>query len=158
MRLALLVSVLLLAGGRTGSGGVTVAVPAGWHALKKPPASGHIVDPVTRLVVSSGPIWVSSHGCLLGVYSFPRTAVEVIVVEWTSLYRNATWHAWPPRFTARNLPLRPAPALECFDGPAATAEFVDHGHHLGVYVLLGPDAPRSLVAQARAVLETLRAR
>lgn len=157
MRLALLAFVLLLAGGRSGSGGVTVAVPPSWHALKHPPPSGHIADPVTR-VVSSGPIRVGSHGCLLGVYSFPRTAVEVIVVEWTSLYRGATWHRRQARFTARNLPLRPAPALECFDGPAATAEFADHGHHLGVYVLLGRDAPRSLVAKARAVLETLRTR
>jgi hypothetical protein len=158
MRLALLASVLALAGGRAGSGGVTVALPAGWHALRQPPPIGHIVDPVTRVVVSSGPIWVDSHGCLFGVYSFPRTAVEVIVVEWTSLFRRTTWHPRPARFTVRNLPLRPAPAVECFDGPAATAEFVDHGHRLGVYVLLGRDAPRSLVAKARSVLDTLRER
>jgi hypothetical protein len=158
MRLALLVSILALGGGRAGSGGVTVAVPAGWHALQQPPRIGHIVDPVTRVVVSSGPIRIDGHGCQFGVYAFPRDAVEVVVAEWTSLYGNATWHPRPRRFTARTLPLRPAPAVECFDGPAAATQFVDRGHHLGVYLLVGPNAPRALVARARGVLDSLRLR
>jgi hypothetical protein len=158
MRLALLLPALALGGGRAGSGGVTVAPPAGWHALRQPPRIGRIVDPVTRIVVSSGPIEIDGHGCQFGVHAFPRDAVEVVVVEWTSLYRTATWHRRPSRFIPRTLPLRPAPAVECFDGPAAATEFVDHGRHLGMYVLLGADAPRRLAARARDVLDSRRSR
>ena len=39
---------------RAGSGGVTVALPPGWHSTK--PDQGNITQPLTRIVVSSGPI------------------------------------------------------------------------------------------------------
>src|SRR6266516_1965302 len=39
---------------RAGSSRVTVALPPGWHST--PPDQGNITNPLTRIVVSSGPI------------------------------------------------------------------------------------------------------
>jgi hypothetical protein len=62
----------------------------------------------------------------------------------------------PSHFTAANLPLHPAPAIECWDGPGGAVEFTDHGRRFGAYVMAGRRAPPALVARARAVLDTLR--
>jgi hypothetical protein len=113
-------------------------------------------DPVTRVVAASARIEFGT-GCNNVDYTFPRTAVAVVVLEW----RRPTAGHFPPRpvhFTAQTLALRPPPAIECFDGPGGGVEFADHGRRLAAYLLLGRHAAPSLAARARVVLNTLRVR
>ena len=145
---------------RVGSGGVTVALPPGWHATK--PDQGRITQPLTRLVVSSGPIAPQLTGtCHVQVsdYAFPATAVAIVVVEWTKPIGGMKIGVGPHRpshFTAANLPVRRAPTIECFAGGGGSAEWAERRHSFAAYVLLGRKAPLSLAAHARAVLDTLR--
>jgi hypothetical protein len=145
---------------RAGSAGVTVALPPGWHTTT--PDQGRITQPVTRLVVSSGPIRPSLTGrCNSQVsdYTFPGTAVAIVVVEWTKALggmKIGSGPARPRRFTPANLTIHPAPAIECFDGPGGSAEWAERHHSFAAYVLLGRKAPVRLAARARAVLDTLR--
>lgn len=156
--LAVAASLLALALPRTGSGGVTVPVPGGWRAFRVAGPIDHVTDPVVRAVVASGPVHLAPRGCQVSTYASSPSAVVIVVVEWRR--RSPAGTRWPPRphrFTARTLPVRPAPAVECFDGPGGAAEFADHGHRLGVYLMAGRRAPPRLVAQARRVLDGLRA-
>jgi hypothetical protein len=144
---------------RVGSAGVTIALPKGWHSIRmpaKPPPGTPIVDPVTRIVAASGRFDLSKSGCNVAAYRFPSTAVSVVVVEWVRRTPGAGFPPRPRRFTARTLPVRRPPAIECFDGPGGSAEFADRGRRFAAYVLLGRRAPRRLVVAARAVLDTLR--
>jgi hypothetical protein len=138
----------------SGSAGVTVALPRGWHSIQQVvlPYAGD--DPVARIVVASGPIGFSQKGC--ATYAFPSSAVAIVVVEWVKLGRAAHWAQRPRRFTAKTLAVRPPPAIECFAGAGGSAQFADHGRHFGAYVLLGAHAPPGLAARARAVLDTLQ--
>jgi hypothetical protein len=145
---------------RAGSGGVTVALPPGWHSTA--PDQGNVMQPLTRIVVSSGPIAPRLTGrCHVQVsdYAFPATAVAVVVVEWTKPIGGMKIGSGPHRprhFTAANLPIHPAPGMECFAGPAGSAQWAERGHSFAAYVLLGRKAPAALAARARAVLDTLR--
>jgi hypothetical protein len=143
---------------RDGSAGVTIALPKTWRSLPIPPAPPgmRVVDPRTRIVAASGPITVRARGCEIAAYAFPRTGVAVVVVEWVGTTPGARWPRQPRRFTSKTLPVRPPPAIECWDGAGGSAEFADHGRRLAAYVLLGPRAPRRLAGTARAVLDTLR--
>ena len=144
---------------RVGSSGVTIALPKGWHSISMPatpPSGTPIADPVTRIVAASGPFDLSKSGCLVATYRFPSTAVSVVVVEWARRTPETRFPPRPPRFTSKTLPVRPPPAIECFDGAGGSAEFVDRGRRFAAYVLLGRRAPRRLVVEARAVLDTLR--
>jgi hypothetical protein len=141
----------------SGSAGVTVALPQGWHSITQvilPDTRGN--DPVARIVVASAPIGFSKHGCNVAVYAFPSTAVAIVVVEWVKLGKADRWASRPSRFTAKTLTVRPPPAIECFAGAGGSAQFADHGRHFGAYVLLGAHAPPGLAGQARAVLDTLQ--
>jgi hypothetical protein len=146
----------LLGASRVGGAGVTVALPKGWHSipLMVPPPGTQVDEPVTRVVAASAPIDFGP-GCNELDYRFPDTGVAIVVVEWIHL-RFGPLPPRPRRFTAKTLPVRPAPALECVDGPGGGIEFSDHGRRLGAYVLLGRRAPLSLAAEARAVLNSLR--
>jgi hypothetical protein len=140
---------------RVGQAGVTIALPRGWHSipLVRPPSTEKN-DPVTRIVASSGPI-VFGRGCGQLDYRFPANGVAIVVVEWV----RRTFGPLPPRprrFTAKTLPVRAPPALECFDGPGGGVEFSDHGRRFAVYILLGRRASPALADRARAVLITLR--
>ena len=137
---------------RVGIAGVTVALPVGWQAAR--PADGSVVDPLTRVAVSSGPLRVRRVRCQIARYAPTPRGVSLVVVEWER--SDGQRGARPPRFTWRSLPLQPAPALECHDGAAGSVHFEDRGRVIGAYVLLGKDAPPALAAQARRVLETLR--
>jgi hypothetical protein len=145
---------------RVGTGGVTVALPPGWHATK--PDQGRIAQPLTRLVVSSGPIAPRLTGtCHVQVsdYAFPATAVAIVVVEWTKPMGGMKIGIGPRRprtFTAANLVIHPPPSIECFRGPGGSAEWAERGHSFAAYVLLGRKAPPKLAMRARAVLDTLR--
>ena len=117
--------------------------------------------PRTRVVVSSGTIrWDLTGVCQTQIasYSFPSTAVAVVVVEWTKPLGGKLGRLGrrPRHFTAANLPLRRAPAVECFSGPGGSAQWSERGHDFAAYVLLGRKAPARLAASARAVLDTLR--
>jgi len=145
---------------RAGSVGVTVQLPPGWHSTK--PYQGNITQPLTRIVVSSGPVAPRLAGtCHVQVsdYAFPATAVAIVVVEWTkpiSGTKIGTGPRRPRHFTAANLPIHPAPAIECFAGPGGAIEWAERGRSLAAYVLLGRRAPARLATRARAVLDTIR--
>jgi len=141
---------------RVGSAGVTVAIPNGWHSLPEPgpPPGVGISDPVPRLVVASAPIGFAADGCNGLGYAFSRTAVALVVMEWV----RPTPGSLPPRprrFTQGTLPVRPPPALECWNGPGGGTEFTDHRRRLDAFVLVGRAAPAELVRRARQVLDTL---
>ena len=140
---------------RIGAAGVSVALPEGWHAIRQSDYRSQN-DPVTRIVASSGPI-AFGRGCNDLDYRFPSTAVAIVVVEWVRLKQGRL----PPRprsFTAKNLPVRPPPALECFSGPGGGVQFSERGRRFAAYILLGKRAPSSLARSARVVLNTLRVR
>ena len=145
---------------RAGTGGATVALPSGWHSTK--PDQGRIVQPITRIVVSSGPISPRLTGtCHTQVadYAFPATAVAVVVVEWTKPIgemKIGVGPSRPRRFTAANLPIHRPPIVECFAGPGGSIQWAERGHSFTATILLGRRAPASLAARARAVLDTLR--
>jgi hypothetical protein len=139
---------------RVGQAGVTVSVPHDWHAIRLTlPPPGDKTDPVTRIVASSGPIWFGK-GCNDVDYSFPSAAVALVVLEWVRLTPRL-----PPRpksFTTKTLPVRSAPAIECFTGPGGSVQFSDHGRRFAAFLLLGRRAAPGLANRARAVLNTLR--
>ena len=141
---------------RIGVAGVSIELPPGWHAmpLSAQPSQN---DPVTRIVVSSGPIWFG-RGCNDLDYAFPRTAVALVLVEWVRLTPGARFAPRPRRFTAMTLPIRPPPALECFNGPGGSVQFSARGRRFAAYLLLGRLAPATLAARARVVLNTLEVR
>jgi hypothetical protein len=145
---------------RAGSGGVTVALPTGWHSTA--PDQGAITNPFTRIAVSSGPIHsdlTSVCQTQIATYAFPQTAVAIVVVEWTKQLGGMKIGVGPPRphrFTASNLPIRKPPIIECFAGPGGSIQWSERGHTFAAYVLLGRKAPSSLAGRARAVLDTLR--
>jgi hypothetical protein len=143
---------------RVGSAGVTVALPRSWHSLPLalPPGLKIDQDPVARIAVSSGPISFG-RGCGDTDYAFPSTAVALVVLEYVRL-KTGPFPPRPQKFTPRNLRLTPSPAIECFNGPAASIEFADHGRRFDVFLLLGRHAPLKLADRARAVLDTLTVR
>lgn len=136
---------------RVGSAGMTVELPAGWYMTR--PADGNVVDPLTRIAVSSRPLRPRSAACQIARYAPDAQGVSLVVVEWKR--SDGQRGGRPPRFTWRSLPLQPAPAFECHDGPGGSVHFKDQKRIIGAYLLLGKDAPRELAEEARRVLETL---
>lgn len=142
---------------RVGAAGVTLALPAGWHSWVPSSAlTPTITDPLTRVVAVSAPFTFAASGCQVAAYSFPSTAVAIVVLEWVQLGRHAPWARRPTDFTSKTLPLQPPPAIECFNGAGGSVQFADHGRHFGVYVLAGRRASAAKIAGARAVLDSLR--
>jgi hypothetical protein len=143
---------------RVGSAGVTINLPKGWHAipLGLPPGLHVDADPVSRIVAASGPVSFGN-GCGVGAYAFSRSAVALVVVEWTRPTPGVFPHR-PARFTPKTLPVRPPPSIECFNGPGGGVAFTDHGRRFQAFLLLGRDAPTGLADRARAVLDTLQVR
>ncbi len=143
---------------RVGQAGVSLVIPAGWHSipLVLPPADMNY-DPVTRLVVSSGAIRFG-RGCNDVDYWFPQSGVALVVLEWISPKLAGSLRPRPARFTASTLRVRPAPAIECFNGPGGSVQFKDHGRRFAAFLLVGKRAPARLADRARAVLDTLRVR
>lgn len=137
--------------GRAGSAGMTVALPAGWHSTG--PADGNVIDPLTRIAVSSGPLQARDVPCQIARYAPSPKGVSLVVVEWKR--SDGRRGRRPPRFTWRSLPLQRAPALACHDGPGGSVHFQDRGRLVGAYVLLGRAAPQALADAARRVLGTL---
>ena len=154
------VSLVAVAPPRAGRAGVTVALPPGWHSTA--PDQSNVTNPLTRIVVSSGPIRSDggSRRCQtqISTYAFPKTAVAIVIVEWTKPIAGTARGTEPPRprhFTAKNLPLR-RPAIGCFPGAGGSLEFSAHHHTFAAYLMLGTKAPARLARQARAVIDTLR--
>jgi hypothetical protein len=154
-----LTALVVAAPPRAGSGGVTVALPLGWHSTRA--VQGAITNPLTRIVVSSGPIRPRLTGTChsqVADYSFPETAVALVVVEWTKPLHGMKIGIGPhrpKRFTPANLKIHRPQAIECFNGPGGSSEWEERGHSFAAYVLLGRHASASLAARARAVLDTL---
>ena len=142
---------------RAGSGGVTVALPAGWHSTAAD--QGKVAQLLTRIVVSSGAIRTSlTSSCQIADYDFPKSAVAIVVVEWTKPIGVMKIGVGPPRprrFTAANLQIHHPPIIECWAGPGGSVEWAERGHSFAAYVLLGRRAPASLADRARAVLDTI---
>jgi hypothetical protein len=153
---------LALAGSaaRSGSAGVSLEVPAGWHAVRQSSlAAAPYSDPLTRVVVGSSTIVWRATGCQIASYSFSPRAVAIVVVEWRRAYAGVHYAPRPRRFTAATLPVeRGRPVFECFDGGGGSVQFADHGRHFMASLLVGRRAPDRLVVRARAVLNTLRVR
>jgi hypothetical protein len=139
---------------RVGAAGVTVELPSGWHSTA--PRDGNVIDPLTRVVVSSAPIDEWTEECQTQVVHYaPRgDAVTLIVLEWKPS-PDARHPPRPERFTHASMPLF-ARALECWDGRGATAFFEDRERVFGAYLMLGKDAAPSLADDARSVLDSLR--
>jgi hypothetical protein len=138
---------------RAGSGGVTVALPPGWHATE--PGRGRAGNPLTRLVVASGAVRPRLTGAChsqVADYAFPPAAVAVVVVVWTEPLGGMRIGCGP----RRPLPVRRPPAIGCWPGPGGGIQFAEHGRSFAAYVLLGRRAPAALAARARGVLDTLR--
>jgi hypothetical protein len=142
---------------RVGTAGVTVALPPSWHSTKA--LQGSVTNPLTRIVASSGPIRPDlTSSCQVAAYAFPKTAVAIVVVEWTKQIggmKIGVGPRRPRRFTAANLPIL-HPIIECFAGPGGSIQFAARRHSFAAYVMLGRKAPARLADQARAVLDTLR--
>ncbi len=136
---------------RPGDEPVSVALPAGWYSAD--PDDGAVVDPVTRLVVSSAAIRPEASDCQIDGYHAADDAVVLIVVEWEE--DNLALPKRPARFTSSELPVRPPPAIECFEGPGGSAQFTEAGRTLAAYLLVGEQASAELIDQARGVLDTL---
>lgn len=134
-----------------GSAGVMVRLPAGWHAAT--PNDGSVVDPVTRLVVASSPIRARGSECQVAAYAFDATAVAIVVVEWRTA--PAALPERPDEFSTRELTIQAAPAIECFDGPGGTVQFVERGRSFGAYLLVGREATNVTIEQARRVLASI---
>jgi len=134
------------------SAGVSVALPRNWHTTSA--NDGNVTDPRTRLVIASAPIEANGSACQVANYDFAPDAVALIVVEWQE--PTGTHPPRPPRFSANVLPVAPPPAAECFDGPAGTVQFSDHGRLFGAYLLAGRAAPQPLINETRQVLDTLQ--
>ncbi|HZO96862.1 MAG TPA: hypothetical protein VFB42_05780 [Gaiellaceae bacterium] len=143
-------------GARVGTAGVTVALPAGWHAWEPPARPAPVTDPATRVVAVSAPFRFAAAGCQVAAYAFPPGAAAIVVVEWVRLGASDRWAPRPARFTRKTLPLRPPPAVECFDGAGGSVQFAERGRRFGAYLLAGRTARPALVERARAVLDTLR--
>jgi hypothetical protein len=113
-------------------------------------------------VVSSGPIHPRLTGAChsqVADYTFPTSAVAIVVVEWTQPIGGmhiGSGPARPKRFTPANLRIYRPEAIECFDGPGGSVQWAERGHSFAAYVLLGRKAPPTAAARARAVLDTLR--
>lgn len=142
---------------RVGRVGVTLALPRGWHAWVPPGPYAPGADPLTRVVAVSAPFHFAASGCQVAGYAFPSDAVALVIVEWQGRANPTARYAPRPRvFTAKNVPLQPPPAIECFNGSGGSVQFADHGRDFGAYILLGRRAPAQLADRARAVLNTLR--
>jgi hypothetical protein len=141
------------ASSRTGDASVTVELPPGWHAGT--PADGNVIDPLTRVVASSAPVRLRAVPCQIARYAPPASDVTLVVVEWERS-ADARPGERPSSFTRETLPLYPPPAIECFDGPGGSVQFVDHDRLFGAYLLIGKQAPVGLVEEALAVLNTLQ--
>ena len=134
-------------------------MPPGWHSTT--PDQGRVVQPRTRLVVSSGPIHSDlTRRCQTQIagYAFPKDAVAIVVVEWTKPIggmKIGVGPRRPHRFTAANLPVDRR-LIECFGGRGNSIQWAERGHTLSAYVFLGRRAPPALAARARSVLDTLR--
>ena len=112
-------------------------------------------DPLVRIVVASTKIMSFPQGCKAETFRFARGGVGLMIVEWVHAQKGIVWPSSPPRFTAQALPLRKPPAVECWPGPGGVVQFTANGRHFAAYLLLSPNAPLAIAAQARAVLNTL---
>jgi hypothetical protein len=143
---------------RAGSAGVTVRLPRGWRTYPNgvAPRSMPYNDPLVRIVVASTQVRAFPRGCKAETFRFARGGVGLMVVEWLRPQRGVTWTQRPRPFMARALSVRPAPAVECWPGPAGAVEFTANGRYFAAYLLLDEHAPLAKAAQARAVLDTLQ--
>lgn len=137
---------------RTGTDGVTVRVPKGWHSTARTDGLGPVTDPLARVVVSSKPIARRASQCYIASYSPPSDGVTLVIVEWEST--DASPPPRPARFTPNRFPLRTG-AIECFEGFGGGVPFSERNRVFGAYILRGMDASEELADEARAVLDTL---
>jgi len=163
-----IIAVLVVAGvcassasaGRVGQVGVSLALPAGWHSwVPSTAVKPTIGDPLTRVVAVSAPFTFGAGGCQVD-YTFPSTAVAVVILEWVptkGLAMPSHLPARPSTFNSKTLALRPHSA-ECFSGPAGVMEFTDNGRSFSASIQAGAKATAATIARARTVLESLRVR
>lgn len=136
---------------------MTVGLPLGWQFFRPgvAPESMPYGDPLVRIVVASTRIHSFPLGCKAETFRFARGGVGLMIVEWVHPQAGVVWPRRPRQFSARALPVRSPPAVECWPGPGGAVQFAANGRHFAAYLLLDPHAPLATAAQARAVLDTL---
>ena len=142
--------------GRTiGNAGVAVVVPADWTSIPQRPApSQGVLDPVVRILTSSGRLRYG-RGCNELDYALEPTAVAIILVEWIRPTPGASLRPRPERFNERNLRVRRG-LLECFPGRGGAIQFAQYGRRFAAFVLAANRASPASIDLARAVLNTLK--
>jgi hypothetical protein len=141
---------------RVGSAGVSLAVPAKWKTIPASKASkwSGVVEPKTRLVVSTGPIGFGK-GCNDIDYDIGPRSAAIVVVEWIGATPGAHFTPRPKRFSTRTLPVRPN-GVECFSGLGGALQFEHKGRRFAAYLLIGTHARYGVITRARHALSTLR--
>ena len=136
-----------------GSAGVTIALPEGWHALAA--NDGNIIDPVTRIAATSGPLREPMPGCETQItrYAPDPEGASLVIVEWKD--PDPTLPRRPPTFEGDALRLQQG-RLECFAPNGGSVQFSERGRVFGVYVMVGERGQRSLAEEARRALDTLQ--
>jgi hypothetical protein len=137
---------------RTGSAGVTVELPPGWHSTAA--NDGNVIDPLARVVVASSPIQAAFSECQTSAYSFAPDAVALVLVEWWGPADTGSPPPRPARFTPELLSIERG-RHECNRGRSGGLQFSVGDREFGAYVFLGDDAPDSLIDELCGVLDTL---
>ena len=134
-------------------GGVSVAVPAGWHVVRG--RISEVVDPIP-VALATFHVRLAHRSCECGmpnVADFPRGGALVVVWEYRriALRDLRSFPAHAPRFRIG----RSAITSACAPSDART--FREDGRGFQVEIYLGPDAPASARAQIAAILDSWRA-
>lgn len=134
-------------------GGVTVALPAGWHLTHGKGTS--LSEPFARLSAATFAVRFSASPCVCDtprVANFPRDGAYLLVFEWPLPRRQRhTFAAHTRHFHIARSAIRPG---DC--GPSDTRLFREANRGYQVQIYLGPDAPASARAQIAAILDSWR--
>ena len=134
------------------SGGVSVAVPHGWHVLRH---ISYVTDP-TPTALATFPVRLGRHACECGmpnVVGFPRTGALLVVWEYRRIARRDLRSF--PAHAARFRIGRSVIAHAC--APSDGRSFREGGRGFQVEIYLGPAAPASARQQMAAILDIWRA-
>lgn len=134
-------------------GGVSVALPAGWHLThgKGTP----LTEPFPRLSAATFAVRFSATHCVCDtprVANFPRDGAYLLVFEWRlPRARHQTIAAHTRHFHIARSAIRSG---DC--GPSDMRLFREAGRGYQVQIYLGPEAPASARAQIAAILDSWR--
>jgi hypothetical protein len=137
---------------RASLGGVSVALPAGWHVVRG--RVSEVTDPLPRAFATFH-VHLARHSCECGmpkVAHFPHAGALLVVWEYRRISRRDL-HYFPvfaPHFRIG----RSAMKDEC--APSDSRDFRLGGRGFDAEIYLGPDAPASARRQIAAILDSWR--